>query len=105
MKTTLDAVGWISIVVAAMTGINWIVSQSTTADGGSALSLGLAVSVAISGIVFLALGAIVGKLFEIEVHLRPAQTVISFNDAQSSPCGQMTAQRAQERGHVCVPRA
>ncbi len=47
-------------------------AESTTADGGSAIEFAAAIAGPKSGILFIALGAIVQKLHEIEHHLRPA---------------------------------
>ena len=73
----LKVVGWVSIALAVPLGIGWIGSmlgEPATASGVSTLDLGLAIASAVSGVVFLALGAIVETLYEIEIHLRPKVT-------------------------------
>jgi hypothetical protein len=72
ISITLTIVGWLSIAVGCLAVIVWIVAESTAADGGSAMEFAAAIAGLISGILFIALGAIVQKLHEIGHHLRPA---------------------------------
>jgi len=101
ISITLTIVGWLSIAGGCLAVIVWIVAESTTADGGSAMELGAAIAGLISGVLFIALGAIVQRLYEIERHLRPAVVGVAEAPTALCPCGQMTAQRAKERGHLC----
>ena len=96
MTTTLEIVGWIFIAIGCLLGLG------VAFDSGHAEYLTPAIAGLISGIVFLALGAIVEKLHEIERHLRPAGTSIPDAAIIYCACGQMTAQRAKERGHICA---
>jgi hypothetical protein len=91
ISVTLTIVGWFSIAAGCLAVIVWIVAESITADGGSAIILGAAVVGMISGVLFIALGAIVQRLHEIEHHLRPAvkPRVVSVVESENALKGEI----------------
>lgn len=57
---------------------------------------------AMSSLFLFAVSAIITRLHKIEHHLRPAGTDIPEAAVIYCACGQMTAERAKESGHICT---
>jgi len=63
--------------------------------------VGAAFGCFISGLILLGFVTAIRKLCQIEYYLRPAGMAIPEVAVIYCACGQMTLERAKERGHIC----
>lgn len=107
ISTALLVFGWLTIAGACLVGV-------AEASTDTSIAIEFTAAGVLSGLLLLAVAAIVDKLNQIESHLRPEVAVantsmlpapVSASGEEMCRCGLMSAEKAHRVGHLCPKQA